>query len=100
VAVENCPKPPPTRVSLTLPSIQAAREVWVITAGEEKADAVAASLAGANPVKVPAAGARGTERTLWLLDRAAASRLSAKTHDGRGRPTTDVLELSPIDNTS
>lgn len=75
VAVENCPKPPPTRISLSLPSIRSAREVWVVTAGEEKTEAAAAALGGADPVKVPAAGARGTERTLWLLDRSAASRL-------------------------
>src|SRR5690242_9857892 len=34
VAVRGAPKPPPTRLSLTLPSIQAAREVWIIAAGE------------------------------------------------------------------
>jgi 6-phosphogluconolactonase len=30
------------------------------------------ALAGAGPVQLPAAGVRGVERTLWLLDRAAA----------------------------
>ena len=74
VAVRDCPKPPPTRVSFTFPTIQAARQVWVISAGEEKADAVAAAVAGADPLDLPAGGARGLERTLWLVDRAAASR--------------------------
>ena len=41
VAVRDSPKPPPTRLSLTLPSIQAAREIWILASGEEKADAVA-----------------------------------------------------------
>jgi 6-phosphogluconolactonase len=78
VAVHDCPKPPPTRVSLTFPTIQRAREVWVVSAGEEKADAAALALAGAPPVHVPAVGAVGSERTLWLLDRAAASRLPCR----------------------
>ncbi len=74
VGVRNSPKPPPTRMSLTLPSIQAAREVWILASGEEKADAVAGALSGAGPEQVPAAGARGRQRTLFLLDRAAAAK--------------------------
>jgi 6-phosphogluconolactonase len=74
-AVHGCPKPPPTRITLTLPAIRAARQVWVVVAGEEKADAAALSFSGADPLRVPAAGAVGRERTLWLADRAAASRL-------------------------
>lgn len=75
VAVRDCPKPPPTRVSMTLPTIARAREVWLVTTGEAKAEPVAAALAGANPEDIPAAGARGQRDTLWFLDRAAASRL-------------------------
>ncbi len=75
VAVRNCPKPPPTRISLTLPTIRTAAEVWVLTDGESKAGAVAMALGGAGEVALPAAGAVGTARTLWLLDRAAASQL-------------------------
>jgi 6-phosphogluconolactonase len=77
VAVRNCPKPPPTRLSLTLPSIQAAREVWILAAGEEKADAVALALTGDGQDPVPAAGARGRQRTLFLLDSAAAAKVPA-----------------------
>jgi 6-phosphogluconolactonase len=77
VAVRNCPKPPPTRVSLTLPTIRSAAEVWLMVAGQAKAGAVAMALGGAGEVAVPAAGAVGTSRTLWLLDRAAASELPA-----------------------
>jgi 6-phosphogluconolactonase len=75
VAVRGAPKPPPTRLSLTLPSIQQAREVWILAAGPEKASAVRLALSGAGPVQVPAAGARGQQRTLFLLDRDAASHL-------------------------
>ncbi len=76
VAVHRSPKPPPTRISLTLPAIQAAREVWLLAAGKAKADAVASAFSGASPVDIPAVGARGRERTLWLVDRAAAAGLA------------------------
>jgi 6-phosphogluconolactonase len=76
VAVRDCPKPPPTRVSLTLPAIRHAQEVWLMTTGEAKADPVARALAGASEVDIPAAGARGLRRTLWLLDAAAAAKIS------------------------
>ena len=72
VAVRDCPKPPPTRVSLTLPAIRRAERVWLITAGAAKAAAIAAALAGADAADIPAAGARGRQETLWLLDKAAA----------------------------
>src|SRR5579875_2777120 len=75
VAVRGSPKPPPVRLSLTLPSIQAAREVWIIASGAEKADAVALALSDAGPVQVPAAGARGRRRTLFLLDSDAAAKV-------------------------
>ncbi|WP_432053965.1 6-phosphogluconolactonase [Streptomyces sp. bgisy022] len=75
VGVRDAPKPPPTRVSLTLPAIRAAREVWLLAAGEDKAEAAAVALSGAGEIQAPAAGARGRERTVWLLDAAAASRV-------------------------
>lgn len=75
VAVHGCPKPPPTRVSLTLPAIRRAAEVWVVAAGESKAPVVAMALGGAGETAIPVAGARGQRRTRWLLDRAAAGKL-------------------------
>jgi 6-phosphogluconolactonase len=75
VAVRNCPKPPPTRVSLTLPTIRRSTEVWLLPTGAGKAAAVAMALGGTGEVQLPAAGARGRLRTLWLLDRAAAGKL-------------------------
>jgi len=76
IAVHNSPKPPPNRISLTFRVIQAAREVWVIASGAEKAKAVSLALAaGTDQTVIPAAGAHGTEATLWLLDRAGAALL-------------------------
>lgn len=77
VAVHRSPKPPPVRLTLTLPAIQAAREVWILASGTEKADAVRLSVSDEDPVQVPAAGARGRQRTLVLVDNEAASQVPA-----------------------
>ncbi|MGW4737220.1 6-phosphogluconolactonase [Nocardia xishanensis] len=75
VAVTNSPKPPPVRVTLTLPAVRRARHVMLIVAGAGKAEAVAAAIGGAEPVDIPAAGAAGSASTTWLLDREAAGAL-------------------------
>jgi len=71
-AVHNSPKPPPTRITLTMPTIQQADEVWLIAAGPDKTDAVGAALDGDE--SKPAAHATGQSRTYWLLDEAAAAK--------------------------
>ncbi|ETK38133.1 6-phosphogluconolactonase [Microbispora sp. ATCC PTA-5024] len=75
VAVHGSPKPPPTRISLTFPAIRAAREVWIVAAGAEKAQVVHLALSDAGPFQIPAAGARGRRTTLFLLDRASATKI-------------------------
>lgn len=75
VGVRNSPKPPPSRVSLTLEAINSAQEIWIVAAGADKAAAVGLGLAGASPVQVPASGARGLNKTLWLLDEASAAKV-------------------------
>lgn len=77
LAVRGAPKPPPIRITLGFNALNAARETWVVVAGADKAGAVALALSGAGRSQVPAAGVRGRQRTLWLLDRAAAARLPA-----------------------
>ena len=74
-AEHDSPKPPPTRITLTLPAIVTAAEVWLIAAGKDKADAVGRAFAGPDPVQLPAAGATGVRRTRWLLDEAAAAQI-------------------------
>jgi 6-phosphogluconolactonase len=78
VSVYETIKPPPWRLSLTFPSIQAAREVWILASGAEKAGAIASSLSDASPDEFPAAGARGRDRTLFLVDRDAAAKVPSQ----------------------
>jgi 6-phosphogluconolactonase len=61
------------RITLTLPAVNTADEVWIIASGPDKAGPVSMALRGAGPVQLPAAGVHGVSRTLWLLDRAAAA---------------------------
>lgn len=75
IAVRGAPKPPPVRITLGLSALRGAQEVWVIASGAAKATAVELALSGAGEVQVPAAGVRGRQRTLWLLDREAAAGL-------------------------
>jgi 6-phosphogluconolactonase len=72
VPVTDSPKPPPERVTLTLPALNRTRATWLVVSGEDKADAVALALAGED---VPAARVGGSEETVWFLDRSAASAL-------------------------
>ncbi|HKC29316.1 MAG TPA: 6-phosphogluconolactonase [Jatrophihabitans sp.] len=76
VAVHDSPKPPPTRLSLTLPALDAGREVWFVASGESKADAVARALSTRDPVALPSSAPRGREHTLWLTDEDAAAKLN------------------------
>lgn len=70
VAEPDSPKPPPARLSLTLPVLNASRQVWLVVAGADKRDAVAAALTAGSDL--PAARVSGQDVTLWLLDAAAA----------------------------
>lgn len=75
VGVPDSPKPPPRRITLTLPAVRRARAVWLVVSGAAKAEAVAAAVGGADAGEIPAAGAIGREHTVWLLDAEAAAAL-------------------------
>ncbi|MDQ6926728.1 MAG: 6-phosphogluconolactonase, partial [Candidatus Eremiobacteraeota bacterium] len=67
------------RITLTFPALDAAREVLVLAVGAEKRDAVRAVFGAATsesealgPGVPPAGRVQGRERTLWVLDEAAA----------------------------
>lgn len=79
VAVRRSPKPPPERISLAMPVLRGADEVWFVAAGAGKADAVRDAVTGDDVDAVPASGPRGHLRTVWFLDTAAGSQLDRGT---------------------
>jgi 6-phosphogluconolactonase len=74
--VRDSPKPPPERITLTRPVINASKRVWLVLTGADKASALGLALAGASYASVPAAGAKGRRRTVFFVDEAAASEVS------------------------
>lgn len=73
LAVDDSPKPPPQRLSLSLPLINSSERVWVVLAGVDKAPAFGLALAGASSADVPVAGVQGTDQTIFFVDEAASS---------------------------
>lgn len=71
--VRESPKPPPERVTFTLPVINTSTDIWMVVAGADKASALGLMLAGAGPASVPAAGAEGTSDTVLFVDQEAAA---------------------------
>ena len=73
IAVRNSPKPPPERLSLTLPVINSSERIWLVLAGPDKASALGLTLAGVSSAEVPAAGANGVRRTDFHVDSEATA---------------------------
>jgi 6-phosphogluconolactonase len=72
VSVDNSPKPPPQRLTVTFPVINASQRVWVILSGAEKASVLGLALAGASTDEVPVGGVQGRKRTVFFVDEEAA----------------------------
>jgi 6-phosphogluconolactonase len=73
------PKPPPERLTLTVPALEAARDIVMLAVGSAKADAVARALEGAwDPLTTPSQLAR---RGFWFTDDAAAALLEGGSAD-------------------
>jgi 6-phosphogluconolactonase len=71
--VRESPKPPPERITFTLPVINSSVRIWMVVAGADKASALGLMLAGAGQASVPAAGAEGIARTVVFVDEDAAA---------------------------
>ena len=83
VVANYVPKLDTTRLTITLPVLNHAHHVMFLVAGEHKADAVRAVLhAGDDHPKLPAQLVRPEKGTvLWLVDKAAGSRLRFEERD-------------------
>ncbi len=80
VPITGSPKPPPRRLSLSLPALESAAAVWLVVSGADKAEAVERARTVHDPHACPAGAVRGTEETIWWLDTAAHP--SGDTADG------------------
>lgn len=72
IGVHDSPKPPPERISLTVPVLNNTRQTWIVVSGAAKADPVRQALEGADPDELPVAAAAGRDVTVWLVDAEAA----------------------------
>ena len=75
LAIRNSPKPPPERITVSMPVMQACPEVWLTTAGGAKAEALGRAFAGASPLDLPVAGILAPTTRVYL-DEAAASQIA------------------------
>ncbi len=66
ISIANSPKPPAERVSFTMSMINSADEVWIVAAGESKADAVTKIIEG--ELSIPASYVRGNTHTRLIVD--------------------------------
>jgi 6-phosphogluconolactonase len=71
VPITDSPKPPPSRLTLTLPALAGA-EIHIAAFGAEKAASIAQALHDQDSPLPVARAARGASRALFLLDAAAA----------------------------
>ena len=65
-AITDSPKPPAARISFTMAMINSAEEIWMIAAGESKADAVTKIIEG--DVSIPASYVRAIAHTRLIVD--------------------------------
>ena len=74
LAIRNSPKPPPERITVSMPIMRRCPEVWLTTAGSAKSEALGRAFAGESPLDLPVAGILSPTTRVYV-DEAAASRL-------------------------
>ncbi len=78
VGVADSPKPPPRRITLTVPALAGAGRLVIAAFGASKAHAMAQALGRAESTLPVALVARRAARVLFLLDPPAAARLGGR----------------------
>ncbi|GMY25826.1 probable 6-phosphogluconolactonase 1 [Fagus crenata] len=85
--ITDSPKPPPERITFTLPVINSASNVAVVVTGDSKAEAVRLAINDVGP-DCPSLPARMVQPTngklVWFLDRPAASKLDHPQYSEQG----------------
>jgi 6-phosphogluconolactonase len=73
IAIEDSPKPPPTRLSMTFAALNRGARVWIVASGADKSEAIGRLIAGAPESEIPATALKGTVETALYVDEAAAA---------------------------
>lgn len=73
IAVDDSPKPPPRRLSMTFEALNRGNRVWIVCAGTDKADAIRRLMRGAPVSEIPATGLHGRIETALYIDDAASA---------------------------
>lgn len=66
IVITDSPKPPAERISFTMATINSAREVWIVAAGESKSEAVTKIIEA--DLSIPASYVRGSNHTRLIVD--------------------------------
>ncbi len=74
IGVEDAPKPPSQRITLSMERINTSDQVWFLVSGPEKAWSLARALE--DDTELPGGVARGRDKTVWFVDRDAAAAFS------------------------
>lgn len=71
VGLSDSPKPPPARITWTLPTLNASEQIWLIATGSEKSPAVSKLLSGSDVTQIPASGVAGKLKTVLYAEKSA-----------------------------
>jgi 6-phosphogluconolactonase len=76
--ITNSPKPPPRRLTLTMPVLSAARAIWVGAFGKQKAPIIREAIEDPTSQLPVALAARSGPPAVFFLDADSASALDAR----------------------
>ena len=75
VSIDDSPKPPSQRLSMTFDALNSGAHVWLVAAGSDKAAAIAELMQGSSQPGAPASHLKGRISTTVFVDELAASEL-------------------------
>lgn len=76
IAIRDSPKPPAERLSLTFRVLNNSHNVWIVAAGEDKAEAIQRLMEDDSPERTPATALSRDAGVVVWADTAAASRVT------------------------
>lgn len=71
-SIDDSPKPPPQRITMTVPFLRRSRNSWFVISGADKASVLSHALLGADFREVPASAMNQVGTTWWCDEKAGA----------------------------